>query len=91
MLWVICQMEEASIAYNMSFSLAMTIENVPFFQQAVADVVDRHDTRRASRPIGPAVRALIVTRGVNPSASHEGHVAADRLGIGSLTLRIHIV
>ncbi|MEM7186175.1 MAG: amino acid adenylation domain-containing protein [Bacteroidota bacterium] len=45
-MWVICQMEEASVAYNMSFSLAMTIENVPFFRRAVDDVIDRHEALR---------------------------------------------
>ncbi len=45
-LWVLCQFEEASVAYNMSFSTKLTIESESKFIQALYAVIDRHEILR---------------------------------------------
>ncbi|WP_420574977.1 non-ribosomal peptide synthetase [Kordia sp.] len=45
-LWVLCQFEEASVAYNMSFSTKLTIEDESKFIQAIHATIDRHEVLR---------------------------------------------
>ncbi len=45
-LWVTCQIDEASLAYNMSFSARLNIKDKSKFIQAINAVVDRHEVLR---------------------------------------------
>ncbi|PTX61367.1 amino acid adenylation domain-containing protein [Kordia periserrulae] len=45
-LWVLCQFEEASVAYNMSFSTKLTIEDESKFVEAIHATMDRHEILR---------------------------------------------
>ncbi len=45
-MWVLCQLDDASVAYNMPYSRRIMIKNVPKFMKSIDAVIERHEALR---------------------------------------------